>query len=114
MTPAGEFNQTLVFQRNIAGRSALGGKAAANWESIGSRKAKVLYGTGAERRGAAGEQAVQPATFRTRADSLTRTVKVTDRIAFLGQYWDITSVVPIGGPAPSEIEFTAIADRFAA
>jgi head-tail adaptor len=110
-TPAGQRIQAVTFQRNTAGRSAMGGLAAASWEALGSRRAKVLYGTGAERRGAAGELAVQPATFRLLADSLTRTITVKDRIAFLGGYWDITSIVPIGGPQATEIEFTAVAAR---
>ena len=110
-TPAGERNKLITFQRNIAGRSPLGGTAAAIWESLGSRMAKVLWGSGAERRGAAGEQAGQPATFRVLADTITTTITVRDRIAYLGAYWDVTSAVPIGGPSGAEFEFTAVASR---
>ena len=110
--PAGQRNAAVQFQRNAAGRSALGGKAAENWQDLGAaRLAKVLYGSGAERRAAAGEQAVQAATFRLLADSVTGTVTVRDRISFDGLHWDITSVAPIGGPAPREYEFTATASR---
>ena len=112
MTPAGQRNKAIVFQRNAAGRSALGGKAAPSWQALGaSRLAKVLYGSGAERRAAAGEQAVQAATFRMLADSLTRSVTVMDRIAFDGLAWDITNIAPIGGPSATEIEFTAMTAR---
>lgn len=112
MTPAGQRNMVVLFQRNAAGRSPMGGAAAADWQALGtSRLAKVLYGTGAERRGVAGEQAAQAATFRVLADSLTRTVTHKDRIVFGGMNWDITNIAPIGGPSPREIEFTATASR---
>lgn len=109
-TPAGQRDKLVVFQRDAAGRTAMGGIAAGNWQALGSRFAKVLYGSGAERRGAAGEAASQAATFRVLADAVTSTVTVRDRIAFLGRTWDITSAVPIGGPSGAEIEFTAVAN----
>ena len=111
MTPAGQFNKKIGFERNGAGRSALGGVAAPSWSSLGTRKAKVLYGTGAERRAAAGEQAVQPATFRVRADSLTLTVTQKDRITLDGLAWDVTGIALVGGPVAQEIEFTTTASR---
>ncbi|WP_408585920.1 head-tail adaptor protein [Novosphingobium sp.] len=111
-TPAGQRNKAVVFERNSGGRSALGGKAQPNWQPLGpARLAKVLYGSGAERRAAAGEQAVQAATVRVLADVLTRSVAVRDRITFDGLAWDITGVALIGGPVASEIEFTATASR---
>jgi hypothetical protein len=76
-----------------------------------SRLAKVLYGTGAERRAASVEGAVQTATFRVMADSLTRTVAITDRISFDGLVWDIGAISPVGGPVAYEIEFTGVASR---
>jgi head-tail adaptor len=109
---AGDRNQAIQFQRNAGGRDALGGPGVADWQVLGgARMAKVLYGSGAERRGAAGEQASQAATFRLLADSVTRTVLQTDRITFDGLNWDITSIAPIGGPQAREIEFTALASR---
>lgn len=111
MTGAGELNQTIGFERNTAGRTAMGGAAAPSWTPLGSRKAKILYGTGAERRAAAGEQAVQPATFRVRADTLTKSITQKDRITVDGLAWDITSIAPIGGPSPTFIDFTAMASR---
>lgn len=110
--PAGKRNARITFQRNGAGRSALGGKAAPSWADLFSRLALVRFGTSAERRAAAGEQAVQTATFRVLADSDVRGVTVRDRILDAdGLAWDVTGIAPIGAPAPSEIEFTATAAR---
>ncbi len=111
MMPAGKRNTRVTFQRSSAGRTALGGAAAPSWSDLGSRLADVRYGTSAERRTAAGEQAVQVATFRLLADTVTRTVGQKDRISFDGLAWDITGIAQIGGPAPREIEFTATASR---
>lgn len=109
MTPAGKRDKRITFQRATVTRSALGGDSAPSWNTLCERWARVTYGTGAERRNAATEQSVQPATFRVLADSATRAVVATDRISFDGLAWDITGIAPIG--APSEIEFTATASR---
>jgi head-tail adaptor len=106
----GERDRRIVFERGAAARNALGGKAPLAWTALGSRFAKVLYGTGSERRAAGIEGAVQSATFRVLCDDLTRTVLVTDRIAFDGSHWDITSVAPIGR-GPMFIDFTGVASR---
>lgn len=109
MTPAGQRDKRITFQRAVRTRSSLGTPTAGAWSDLGARWAKVLYGSGAERRQAATEQAVQPATFRVLADTLTRSIIATDRISFDGLVWDITNISPIGRPA--EIEFTATANR---
>jgi SPP1 family predicted phage head-tail adaptor len=111
MTGAGERNQRAAFQRNAAVRSPLGGKTAEAWQPLFTCWASVRWGTSAERRAAAGEQAVQTATFRVLASTDARGVLVTDRIVHNGLNWDITDIVPIGGPAPRKIEFTATASR---
>lgn len=108
---AGSRNSVATFQRNQAARSALGGLAAADWQLLFTRFASVTYGNSAERRAAAGEQALQIATFRVLADSDTRAITVRDRISIDGLAWDITGIAPIGAPAPREIEFTATASR---
>lgn len=112
MTPAGERDQRIRFERATVTRSALGGKAAgsADWAALGSRWAKLRWGSGAERRAAAVEQATQAATFRVLADSLTRTVTEQDRIVHpqSGLTFDITGLAWIGR---SEIEFTGVAAR---
>lgn len=89
----------------------MGGAAAESWATLFACFAGVRWGTSAERRTAAGEQAVQTATFRVLASMDARSVRVTDRIVHDGLNWDVTGIAPIGGPAPSEIEFTAVAGR---
>ncbi|MDP3550613.1 MAG: hypothetical protein Q8R81_09470 [Novosphingobium sp.] len=115
---SGKRNTRVSFQRNSAGRSALGGRASANWGELFSRLASVTWGSSAERRSAAVEGAVQSATFRVLADQDTRGVLVTDRIVVTvaghmleGIAFDITGSVPIGAPVPHEIEFTCTANR---
>lgn len=109
--PASRRDTRVSFQRNSAGRSALGGPAEPNWAEMFTRLASVLYGTSAERRQAATEQAVQTATFRVLADSATLAVQVTDRIVAGGLTFDITGIAPIGSPVAHEIEFTCMASR---
>ena len=111
MIDAGKRNARVTFQRNGAARSALGGKAAPSWSDLCSRLSLVRYGTSVERRAAAGEQAVQTATFRVLRDSDTAAVTVADRISHDGLAWDITGLAPIGMPGAGEIEFTATASR---
>lgn len=111
MTGAGQRDARVTFQRNTAGRSAMGGPAPEVWGTIGSRWGKALYGSGAERRSTAGERATQAITVRVLADSFTRGVLHTDRLSMDGLAWDITSIVPIGGSSPAYIDITATASR---
>lgn len=111
MTPAGRFDKRIAFQAFSAEEDALGGGEDGAWATVHSCAARVLYGTSAERRSAAAEQAVQTATFRVRATTETRAITVMHRIQFDGIAWDLTGVAPIGGPVPCEIEFTATAVR---
>lgn len=113
MMAAGKRRHRIEFQVPAASRNALGGKAPASWAGIGTRLASVLYGSGGERRVAAGEGAVKTATFRTLADSLTRTITETHRISYDGLDWDIADITPISaiGTKTSEIEFTATAAK---
>jgi head-tail adaptor len=112
MIAIGKRDRVIAFERLTVSRTTLGGKpeAAGTWAELGTRLASVLFGSGAERRAAAVEQAVQPATFRVLADELTTTITVKDRITHLGLSWDIASITPIGR-RPDEIEFTATASR---
>lgn len=114
--PAGKRDTRVSFQRNGAGRSALGGKAAPSWSELFTRLASVSWGSSAERRNAAVEQAVQVCTFRVLADSQTRTVLATDRIVMTDAggpalAFDITGIAQAGSPAPNELEFTCTASR---
>ena len=111
MMDAGSRNQRVTFQRFTAGEDALGGGGLEVWSALFSCFAGVRWGSSAERRGVAGEQAVQTATFRVLASLAARGVQVTDRIVHDGLNWDVTGIAPIGGPAPREIEFTATASR---
>lgn len=113
MTPAGRRDTRIRFDRAEVVRDALGRKddGEESWVPIGGpRMAKVLWGSGSERRAAAVEEAVQPATFRVLADSVTRQVSERDRIVIVrgGLTFDVTGLAPIGR---SEIEFTAVASR---
>lgn len=113
--PAGKRDTRVSFQRNGAGRSALGGKAAA-WAELFTRLASVSWGSSAERRNAAVEGAMQTCTFRVLADSDTRGVLATDRIVMTDAggnalTFDITGIAQAGSPVPYELEFTCTANR---
>lgn len=108
--PTARRDRTITFLRAARTRDTVGVKIEGAFASIGTRFASVRYGSGAERREAAAERATQPATFRTLADSLTRTIVVNDRIQYDALVYDIVSIVPIGR-GPNEIEFTAVALR---
>ena len=109
-TPAGQRRQRITFQRGAATRGSLGAKGPPSWSSVGTAKAKVLFGTGSERQKAGVEAAGQAATFRVLSNAVTRAVLVTDRISFNGLFWDITALSPLI-TSPAEIEFTAVASR---
>lgn len=116
MINAAKRDQRVVFQRLTRARSALGVRDEQSWSDLGSRFAWVRFGSGAERRAAAGsagndvESGVKTATFRVLADTLTRTVTVQDRIVHGGLAYDIADITPIG-QRPTEIEFTGTASR---
>lgn len=109
MIPAGQRNTRISFERDAGGDDALGGEGLGVWQQLFTCLASVRYGTSAERRAAAGEQASQTATFRVLANPAVRGVTVRDRIQCDGRAWDVTGIAPIGAPAPREIEFTATA-----
>lgn len=110
MMPAGKRDRRIVFERKTTTRGGLGVKGAVQWSAIDGRWASVRFGSGQERREAAVEGAVQPATFRTLADRMTRTITTEDRIGYGGLTYDITGIAPIGR-GPEEFEFTAVASR---
>ena len=110
MTPRGQFDKRIAFERAATVRSALGPVKAADWAGLGNRWCKVTWGSAAERREAGAERAVQTATFRVLGDALTRSIVVTDRIVHSGLAWDIAGKADLGRGA-AEIEFTAMASR---
>ncbi len=87
-------NRKVVFQRTGAPVDDGYTTQPGTWADYCTEWAAVSFGTGQERRTAAQESASAPATFSVLANSLTRTLSVTDRIVFDGSNWDITSVVP--------------------
>lgn len=108
-TPAGQRDRIITFQRGAAVRGGLGTEPVTAWAPLGRAWAKVLFGTGAERRQAGAEGASQTATFRVLSDSISRGVVETDRILFDTRPWDITSISPIG--VNEEIEFVATVSK---
>jgi head-tail adaptor len=102
--PAGERNRRISFERAIQSQSGMGREPGAELQPICRRWAKVLYGTGAERRAAGTESAIQAATFIVTDDSGTRLITVRDSIWFDERRWDVTSSAPIGG----DRHFTAV------
>ena len=75
------------------------------WAPIGKEWAAIFYGRGDERRQAAAEAASQTATFQMLANSRTRSLTTSNRIAFEG-LWDITGVA-LDVPQNGFVEATA-------
>lgn len=117
MIGAGDKRELIRFERRAEQRGALGTREDLFWHPLGGdtpdRLASVRFGSSAERREAAVEQAVQAATFRVLADTLAEGVSAADhRIVWDGLAWDITGLARIRRPGkPPEIEFTATASR---
>lgn len=106
MTPSGQRDALVRFERASVTTTSMGVEEEGPWSPIEQAWAKVLYGTGAERRQAASEAASATATFRVLSTSALRGVGERDRIVDRdGRAWDITGIAPIGVNA--EIEFTA-------
>jgi len=104
-TGAGARDQRVIFQRCSVTEDAMGVEVP-RWDDLEPAWAKVLYGTGAERREAGALSAAQTATFRVRSTAALRSVTPADRIFHSdGQAWNITSIAKIGR---WEIEFTAV------
>lgn len=70
-------------------------------------RAKVLFGSGQERREAGQHAAAQTATFRVRSSMALRKADATWEIDFGGARWGITSIIEIE-PHGCELEFTAV------
>ncbi len=110
MMRAGKRQWRIVFQRATAATSALGVETETPWTDIEPAMAAVMWGSGAERREAAAENASQAATFRVVSTAALRGVTVRDRILYEGVGWDITGIAPVGD-LHREIEFTAMRSR---
>lgn len=111
MDGIGRRDTRVTFMQPTKARGGLGVKTA-SYAHAGARLAKVLWGSSAERREAATEGAVQTATFRVLADTLTRLVTAEWQIRCTRMgvtlTFDVTGFAPIGA---DEIEFTGTASR---
>ena len=99
----------IVFQRGTAVVGGLGTEPAAGWTEFARAWASVRFGTSAERRAAAADEASAVATFRVPSTIATRGVTVRDRIVFQDTPWKIHGSVPID--LNDEIEFAATASK---
>jgi SPP1 family predicted phage head-tail adaptor len=106
-TPAGDRDKRIEFQRETVTKSGLGVDVP-SWSLVQKAWAKVLFGTGNERRQAASEGASMTATFRVLVTTELNTVTERDRIWFRDIAWGITSIAEIGR---AEFEFTAVAAK---
>lgn len=104
--PAGQRDRLITFEAIAAGEDDYGGASGPSPVTIARAWAKVMFGTGQERREAAQERSQQAATFLTNWSPSLATVKMTHRIRALGQVWDITSIAPKG--VNDELHFTAV------
>lgn len=88
--PAGERPTLATFERGTASTDDYGGETL-SWSTLTTARAKVLYGTGAERRQAAQEGAEQTATVLCNWTPTLAIVGAKDRVTFDGAQWDIAS-----------------------
>ena len=107
MIPAGERDRKIAFHAIVVTEDGLGTETeAVASDPVAQAFAKVLFGTGQERRDAAAAGAVQSATFRVLSTAAIRTVTERHIIRGLDADWGIVSISPVG-PQGAEIEFTA-------
>lgn len=102
---AGSLNETIVLKRKTVTKSGRGSMNDSGFTTLGSRRASVNYGRGDERRRAGMDASEMAATFRVRADSVTRSVTAGDALTHNGADWNISGVAPFGGAI---IDITAI------
>lgn len=95
MTPAGRRDQRVVIKAPGAISENSHGEPETVWSEHCKAWAKVLYGTGAERREAAIEGADQTATFIVVRNSNIDAVGTKYRLFFNGADWDIESIAKV-------------------
>lgn len=105
-TPAGKRRDRITFMRATVALDSFGGEIE-TWVELGRRWAWIVYGTGQERREAAGQQATVPATFNVPRDALTRDLRAKDRIDFDGASWNITGA-PVRSRELDGMDITAM------
>jgi hypothetical protein len=106
--PAGDRTTPVNFQRGTAVSDDYTSESSIDWNTLMldvSVMAKVLYGTGAERRQAAQESAQQAATVMVNWTPTLAGVIAKDRAVFDGAEWDITAP-PVRVGLNDELHFT--------
>lgn len=101
---AGKLDKRIELQRFTATQDEYGEEAPKAWGTLGTVSAAIFYGKGDERREAGREEGSQVANFQVRVGVLTRSIKISDRIVFAGDNWDVVGVSPMGRAG---VEFTA-------
>jgi SPP1 family predicted phage head-tail adaptor len=107
MIPAGERTTVVTFEHGTSATDDYGGETL-TWASRSAEAwAKVLYGTGQERRQAAQESADQAATVMVNWTPTLGGVVPKDRATFDGFAWDITAP-PARVGLNDELHFTVV------
>lgn len=106
MIPAGERTTLVTFETGAATTDDYGGETLA-WSTVATVMAKVLYGTGSERRQAAQESTQQAVTIMVNWTPTLADVGPKDRASFDGFAWDITAP-PARVGMNDELHFTAV------
>lgn len=106
MIDAGKRDTLVTFQRGTPTVDDYGGETLA-WSTLEPAWAKVLYGTGAERRQAAQEQTQLAATIIVNWTPTLASAVAKDRATFDGFAWDITAP-PARVGLNDELHFTVV------
>ncbi len=107
--PAGQRNKLVIIQRATTAKDAYG-EPIETWAEIGRVMAAMIHGRGDERRQAAMEQGMQPATFQMLSASVTRGLRLRDRLIAEGVIWDVRGVV-VDSPQRGTVEVVAVANQ---
>lgn len=105
--PAGQRDQLITVQAATTTSDDHGGETLA-WADVAKAWARVRFGTGQERREAAQEGGVQPATFEILPTAALLGVSIGARIVFDGSNWDITDIARLNRDT---LRFTAVRSR---
>ncbi|KFG90736.1 Bacteriophage head-tail adaptor [Sphingobium herbicidovorans NBRC 16415] len=92
---AGRRNKRIIIERATETRNSLNEPEKA-WVEHTRLWASVYFGSGDEQRQAAQAGGAQAATFEVLANSKSRSLLLTDRVAFDGGIWDIRAIAPMG------------------
>ncbi|MGX7896890.1 phage head completion protein [Tsuneonella sp. HG222] len=104
MLGAGKRDRKIAFERASVTKDSHN-EEVSTWSVWCAAWAAVRFGSSAERRQSAAEQASQAATFRVLTTAKTRAVTERDRIVMAGAAWDIEGPPALIGR--TELEFTA-------